>query len=139
MCPDPELAGFPLREISKDLLHATCRFLGEAGIMELPEGFGQLASLEKLWLTQNGLRRLPSDFGNLRRLRALWIGDNLFKEVRPLILLVALHQSIDSSTMCISIEFHYIGLPHAVIAAAPCMPLDEIRRCLCRFRRTFCS
>lgn len=53
----------------------------ESGLVELPEGFGQLSSLEKLWLTQNALRKLPSDFGTLQGLRALWLGDNLFKEV----------------------------------------------------------
>ena len=53
----------------------------ESGLLELPEGFGELQSLEKLWLSQNALRQLPSDFSCLRSLRALWLGDTLFKEV----------------------------------------------------------
>ncbi len=53
----------------------------ESGLLELPEGFGELQSLEKLWLSQNALRQLPSDFKCLRSLQALWLGDTLFKEV----------------------------------------------------------
>ena len=57
------------------------RFLMESGLTQLPEGFGRLSKLEKLWLSQNALRQLPADFGELHSLQALWLGDTLFKEV----------------------------------------------------------
>lgn len=53
----------------------------ESGLTQLPEGFGRLSKLEKLWLSQNALRQLPADFGELHSLQALWLGDTLFKEV----------------------------------------------------------
>lgn len=58
-----------------------CSFLAEAGLLDLPESVGKLASLEKLWLTQNALRDLPASLEQLTRLRALLAGGNVFKEV----------------------------------------------------------
>ena len=54
-------------------------FLTEAGLLELPEAVGQLATLRKLFLTHNALRMLPGSLAGLTQLQALLANDNVFK------------------------------------------------------------
>jgi hypothetical protein len=57
------------------------RYIGEAGITDLPPEVGALTDLVKLNLTHNALRGLPPEFERLGALSWLWLGNNLFSEV----------------------------------------------------------
>lgn len=52
-------------------------------MLDLPEELAGLASLRKLWVTQNALRSLPASLAQLSTLQALLAANNLFKEVPP--------------------------------------------------------
>ncbi len=60
-----------------------CRFLSEAGLLELPESLAQLTTMRKLWLNQNALRSLPDILSRLCRLQALLASGNVFRELPP--------------------------------------------------------
>lgn len=83
--PDPaERASSPYDACCLFASNTTCRFLSEAGLLDLPDSLQALGpSLRKLWLSQNALRGLPDSLATLHQLRVLIASGNIFKELPP--------------------------------------------------------
>ena len=65
--------------ITVDNQHITKIGLYDCRLSKLPESFGELASLNELYLSSNKLKFLPSSFGDLKSLEILELNENQLK------------------------------------------------------------